>query len=98
MDALLTGALALDTGAVCDLDAADFNTGVDIILYVARTATRVENYVGFLVDHKRGRHRCVDAKLREVRGGSKATSLPIRSLVSCGKKCGAPFCARFVVS
>ena len=48
---LLTGALALDTGAVCDLGARDFNTGVDIILYVTRLTARVDSYVSFLVDH-----------------------------------------------
>ena len=64
--ALLNGALALDTGAVCDVGASDFNTGVDIILYVVRLAARVDNYISFLVDHKRGRHPCIDVKLREV--------------------------------
>lgn len=29
---LISGALALDTGAVCDVGGTDFNTGVDIIL------------------------------------------------------------------
>ena len=64
---LLTGALALDTGAVCDLGGEDFNTGVDIILYVTRLACRVDNYVSFLMDHTLGKHRCVDAPLREVK-------------------------------
>ena len=40
--ALLKGALALDTGSVCDVDAADFNPSVGIILYVVRLATRVD--------------------------------------------------------
>lgn len=63
---LISGALALDTGAVCDVGGTDFNTGVDIILYVTRFAARVDNYISFLVDHKRGLHRCIDAPLREV--------------------------------
>ena len=42
VDALLEGALALDTGSVCDLGASDFNTSVDIILYIARLGARVE--------------------------------------------------------
>ena len=33
--------LFVDTGAVCDIDAIDFNVAVDIILYVARLAVRV---------------------------------------------------------
>jgi len=64
--ALLTGALALDTGAVCDVGGTDFNTGVDIILYVTRLAARVDNYVNFLVDHHHKRHRCVDVPLRDL--------------------------------
>jgi hypothetical protein len=64
--ALLSGALALDTGAVCDVGGKDFNTGVDIILYVARLSARVDNALSFLVDHKLGKHRCVDQPLREV--------------------------------
>jgi thiol-disulfide isomerase/thioredoxin len=63
---LITGALALDTGAVCDVGGTDFNTGVDIILYVTRFAARVDNYISFLVDHHRGLHRCIDARLREI--------------------------------
>jgi len=67
MSALLTGALALDTGAVCDVGGEDFNTGVDIILYVTRLASRVDNFVSFLVDHRLQKHRCLsDAILREV--------------------------------
>jgi len=67
MSALLTGALALDTGAVCDVGGEDFNTGVDIILYVTRLASRVDNYLSFLVDHKLRKHRCLsDTILREV--------------------------------
>lgn len=64
--ALVAGALSLDTGAVTDVGAADFNLGVDIILYVARLAARVDNHIAFLIDHALGRHRCVDAPLREV--------------------------------
>ena len=64
--ALLVGALALDTGAVCDMGEADFNTGVDIILYVARLAARVDNFVSLLVDQAYGKHRCVEGKLREI--------------------------------
>lgn len=57
--ALLNGALALDTGAVCDWGAEDFNTGVEIILYVTRLVARVDNFVSFLVDTKTGRHPCL---------------------------------------
>ena len=64
--ALLKGALALDTGAVCDIGALDFNTGVDIILYVTRLAARVDNHVSFLVQHTTGKHPCVRGMLREV--------------------------------
>ena len=59
MVALLTGALALDTGAVCDRGAEDFNTGVEIILYVTRLVARVDNFVSFLVDVKTRRHPCL---------------------------------------
>lgn len=33
---------------------------------MTRFAARVDNYISFLVDHKRGLHRCIDAPLREV--------------------------------
>jgi hypothetical protein len=66
VSALLKGALALDTGAVCDIGALDFNTGVDIILYVTRLAARVDNHVSFLVQHTTGKHPCVRGMLREV--------------------------------
>jgi len=67
VDALLEGALALDTGSVCDLGASDFNTSVDIILYVARLACRVENYVSFLVAHAKRLDEClIVGRLRDV--------------------------------
>ena len=59
MVALLTGALALDTGAVCDQGAEDFNTGVEIILYVTRLVARVDSFVSFLIDVKTNRHPCL---------------------------------------
>ena len=71
VQALLRGALALDTGAVCDIGALDFNTGVDIILYVTRLAARVDNFVSFLVQHSEGKHPC--------KGGPEAT--PLREIV-----------------
>lgn len=65
--ALLTGALALDTGAVCDWGGSDFNTGVEIILYVTRLVARMENFISFLIDTRSGRHPCLsDVKFRGV--------------------------------
>jgi hypothetical protein len=68
---LITGALALDTGSVVDAEDTDFNTGVDIILYVVRLAARVDNYLSFLVDLTEGKHRCLDGPLRDVAVGAE---------------------------
>lgn len=86
---LIDGALALDTGSVCDEGASDFNTSVDIILYATRLAARVENYISFLVLHADGKHDCIDRKLRDLdlddetldalRGGLKMISKKLRT-------------------
>jgi len=55
---LLQDALALDTGSVCDVEAADFNQNVVIILYIARLGARVDNYISLLLeDHIMSRAR-----------------------------------------
>ena len=46
---IMDSALALDTGSVCDSKSADFNTSVEVILYVTRLAARVHNYLHFAV-------------------------------------------------
>ena len=67
VQALVKGALALDTGEVCNMDEDDFNTGVQIILYATRLTSRVDNFVSFLIDTKTGRHPCLSGvTLREV--------------------------------
>lgn len=58
LDTLLEGALALDTGSVCDLGELDFNVSVDIILYIARLGARCESYVSFLIAIAKGEHDC----------------------------------------
>jgi len=63
---LLQAALALDTGAVCDIDAIDFNVSVDIILYVARLGSRVDNYIAFLLDYIDNPKDCTNGPLRGV--------------------------------
>ena len=64
MLSLLDGALALDTGSVCDIGATDFNMSVDIILYVTRLCARVDNYCSFIVSPT---NRTRDAVLAEMR-------------------------------
>jgi hypothetical protein len=64
--ALLKAALALDTGAVCDIDACDFNVAVDIILYVARLGSRVDNYISFLLDYVDDPSDCTNGPLRGI--------------------------------
>jgi len=39
---------------------------VDIILYVMRTAARVENYVSFMIAHAKGKHETISGPLRDV--------------------------------
>ena len=63
---LLQAALALDTGAVCDIDAIDFNVAVDIILYVARLGSRVDNYIAFLLDYIDSPEDSTNGPLRSV--------------------------------
>lgn len=65
--ALLNSGLDLDTGQVCDIDAYDFNTAVDIILYVARLGSRVDNYLSFLLDYIDNPADCTNGPLRGVR-------------------------------
>lgn len=62
LDALLEGALALDTGSVCDIGEDDFNVSVDIILYVARLGARCESFVSLLIELREGQHECLSAK------------------------------------
>jgi hypothetical protein len=62
---LLESALALDTGSVCDEGSEDFNTSVDIILYIIRLAARVHNYVCFVVAHTKGSEDSIDINMRE---------------------------------
>uniref|UniRef100_A0A6S8D826 ubiquitinyl hydrolase 1 n=1 Tax=Aureoumbra lagunensis TaxID=44058 RepID=A0A6S8D826_9STRA len=59
--ALLRGALALDTGAVCDADATDFNASVVIILYATRLGARLESFLAFLRDAITGNAHCANA-------------------------------------
>ena len=46
---IMDSALSLDTGSVCDSKSSDFNTSVEVILYVTRLAARVHNYLHFAV-------------------------------------------------
>ncbi|KAH9261268.1 hypothetical protein BASA81_000972 [Batrachochytrium salamandrivorans] len=62
LDALLEGALALDTGSVCDIGEDDFNVSVDIILYVARLGARCESFVSLLIELREGEHECLSAQ------------------------------------
>lgn len=39
---------------------------VDIILYVMRTASRIDNYISFMIAHAKGQHDCITAPLRDV--------------------------------
>lgn len=39
---------------------------VEIILYVMRTAARVDNYISFMIAHAKGKHDCIAAPLRDV--------------------------------
>jgi hypothetical protein len=64
--ALVRGALALDTGSVVDEGATEFNTSTVIIMYIVRLASRIDNYLSFLIDWASGKHDCVDAPLRDV--------------------------------
>ena len=67
IQALVKGALALDTGELCNSNEDDFNTGVQIILYVTRLTCRVDNFISFLIDTKTGQHPCLSSiTLREV--------------------------------
>ena len=63
---ILKAALALDTGSVCDIDAFDFNVAVDIILYVARLGSRVDNYITFLLAYVDDPSDCTNGPLRGV--------------------------------
>jgi hypothetical protein len=56
---LLKLALDLDTGTV-------HSTTVPIILYIVRLASRVENYIAFLVLHTRGLHDSISVDLRDT--------------------------------
>jgi len=51
--------LDLDTGSSTSSTA-------EVILHVVRTATRVENYLSFLVEHTTGSHDSIRAPLRDV--------------------------------
>ena len=62
---LLRGALACDTGSVCDEGAETFNTSTTIIIYLARLGARVDNYLSFLIDYSCSTHDCIDWPLRE---------------------------------
>jgi len=48
-----------DTGSV-------YSSTVDIVLYVMRVASRMNNYMCFMIDHALGRHDCISAPLRDV--------------------------------
>ncbi len=39
---------------------------VDIILYVMRTAARMENYMSFMIAHAKGKHDTISGPLRDV--------------------------------
>ena len=47
MISIMDSALALDTGSVCDAKSSDFNSSVEIILYVMRLGARFHNYLHF---------------------------------------------------
>lgn len=66
--ALLRGALALDTGAVCDADADDFNASVQIILYTARLGARLESFVLFSLAAAQGHANCANANFSAIAG------------------------------
>ena len=72
---LLEGALALDTGSVTDPTGRHFNPGVKIILYAARAAARIDNYLTFLIDYNDG-----DQSQLEMRGAqlTKATAAALK--------------------
>ena len=72
--ALLRGARALDTGAVCDAASDDFNGGVGIILYAARLGARVANFVAFLLAARDGTAAVANANATCLRG------VPLRDL------------------
>ncbi|KAJ8602501.1 hypothetical protein CTAYLR_001253 [Chrysophaeum taylorii] len=74
---LLRGALALDTGAVCDADATDFNASVQIILYTARLGARLESFVAFARAAARGRADCANANSTAI-GGVPLRDLDVR--------------------
>ena len=50
---IMDSVLAIDTGSVCDSKNSDFNTSVEIILYVTRLSARVHHYLHFAVTHAR---------------------------------------------
>lgn len=66
--ALLRGALALDTGAVCDADDDDFNASVQIILYTARLGARLESFVLFSLAAAQGHANCANANFSAIAG------------------------------
>ena len=65
---LVQSALALDTGTVTDSSGVAFNTGVDIILYAIRMASRVDNYLSFLIQHQTNTHDTINARDLTLRG------------------------------
>eukprot|EP00961_Rhodomonas_salina_P070292 943850-Rhodomonas_salina.1 len=72
---LLDAALALDTGSVCGVEDTNFNTSVMIILYVCRLASRVLNYIQFVVARVNHADECVDVPVREQPPDSTAMSI-----------------------
>ena len=69
---IMDSALALDTGSVCDSAGSDFNTSVDVILYVTRLAARFHNYLHFAVSQG----HCKDDGKRLTMREEAPTALP----------------------
>jgi len=92
---LLQGALALDTGTVCDARGTSFNPGVTIILYIIRLASRIDNYLSFLIQHKTNTHSAINEQHVKLRGVDvSATKLDV--LVGARLKLRALLFGRFV--
>ena len=64
---LLKGAVACDTGSVVDDGGTTFNTSTLIIMYISRLASRVDNYISFIIDIATKNHDCLlEVPLRET--------------------------------
>lgn len=86
---IMDSALALDTGSVCDSKSSDFNTSVEIILYVTRMAARVHNYLHFAVLHILKKHDNLRLAMRDEPPDSIATL--DHALQEVGQRLRGPF-------